>query len=69
MMSPLDEALASRRAERMLHEFGLDMMVIEGIWRERKPADDKSDIHLFNRIERQGLMTLATRFMEAPVEP
>jgi hypothetical protein len=52
----------SRRSERMLHAFGLDLMVIEPVYRERMPYDDSE--FRFTLIERQGLMVIGTMYKE-----
>ena len=52
----------TRRSERMLYSFGLDLMVVEKVWRERMPADDKD--YQFTPIEREGLMVLGTQYKE-----
>ena len=61
-MTTLDEALYSRRSERMLQKFGLDLMVVEPIYRERMPSDDR-DAH-FTPIEREGLMVMSELLKE-----
>lgn len=56
-MNDLDMALATRRSERMLQQFGLDQMVSEPIMRERTVLDDEPA--RLNYYERQGLMVVA----------
>lgn len=54
--------LLTRRSERILAEFGVDLMVAEPVYRERMEADEKP--HPFTLIERQGLLALGTMWKE-----
>lgn len=61
-MDALNEAIAARRSERMLREFGLNQMVSEPIHRELQTSD-RWPYH-FVPIEREALKVIGTMWKE-----